>query len=252
MAIDNLPHLWNGKQAALSLTFDDGRASQIEFAVPEMNARGINGTFFLVAGDARLQFDPRGNDVERKRMWRTAADCGHEIGSHSLTHAKAEDLGPDEAKLEAEGSLRIIKEDYNVTPVSYCYPFTDVNDAIKREVVKNYKQARGGRVARKDKFLRPESDFDMHNITCRHIGGADVTVNGVPSLILEALERRSWIVMMFHTIGSGDETSKVKPWDLVTEDQFRGMLDLLLVAKKAGLWVAPFGVVAENLRQNRK
>lgn len=245
--------LWNGNTGALSLTFDDGRVSQIDFAIPEMTKRDIFGTFFLVAGrDNRLQFDPYGNEALRLEHWRKAAALGHELGNHSMTHSKAEDIGPAEAKVEAVDSLKIFGEDYNLRPASYCYPYTESNDAIHNEVAHHYSQARAGRSARKDKFLRPEDRFDMHAITCRHIGGSDLTVNAVSTLVLEALERKSWITLMFHTIGTGDEKAQIKPFDTVSEDQFCGMLDGLLVARKAGLWVAPFGVVAENLRQNRK
>ena len=38
---------YNFKKGAICLTFDDGHQSHIDIAIPELNKRGIPGTFFL-------------------------------------------------------------------------------------------------------------------------------------------------------------------------------------------------------------
>ncbi len=37
----------NGAKGAVSLTYDDGLTSQLDHAVPQLDARGLKATFFL-------------------------------------------------------------------------------------------------------------------------------------------------------------------------------------------------------------
>ena len=66
----------NGKRMALSLSFDDGRLSQVDTGLALLRNRGVRVTFFLP-----------GNRIEKRlEGWRHAVADGHEIGNHSLTH----------------------------------------------------------------------------------------------------------------------------------------------------------------------
>ena len=65
----------NGARAAVVLTYDDAASSQLDNAIPALDAAELKGTFFL--SNVRQQ------DVER---WRAAAAAGHELGNHTLNH----------------------------------------------------------------------------------------------------------------------------------------------------------------------
>ena len=71
------PSQWpEGKRMALSLSFDDGRVSQVDTGLALFRKHGIKVTFFL-----------QGNQVEKRLDgWRQAVADGHEIGNHSMTH----------------------------------------------------------------------------------------------------------------------------------------------------------------------
>jgi len=66
----------DGKQAAIVLTYDDALRSHLDVALPQLDAAGLKGTFFL-SGTLPQE------DVER---WRKAAAAGHELGNHSVFH----------------------------------------------------------------------------------------------------------------------------------------------------------------------
>lgn len=68
----------NGAKAAVVLTYDDALASQLDHAVPQLDAAGFKGTFFL-SGVKQV-------DVPR---WRAVAAKGHELGNHTIFHACA-------------------------------------------------------------------------------------------------------------------------------------------------------------------
>ncbi len=65
-----------GRQAAIVLTYDDALRSQLNIAVPQLDAAGFKGTFFLSGTFVQ-------EDVER---WRAVARSGHELANHSVFH----------------------------------------------------------------------------------------------------------------------------------------------------------------------
>lgn len=71
------PAAWpDGRQAAIVLTYDDALTSQLDNAIPQLDAAGLKGTFFLMGRSGGL-------DVDR---WRAVAANGHELGNHSVNH----------------------------------------------------------------------------------------------------------------------------------------------------------------------
>lgn len=70
--------LWQGKQAAVVLTYDDALNVHLDNVVPELEAHGLKGTFYLSAF-----FDGSKNRIED---WKKAASLGHELGNHTLYH----------------------------------------------------------------------------------------------------------------------------------------------------------------------
>jgi peptidoglycan-N-acetylglucosamine deacetylase len=65
-----------GKQAAIVLTYDDALRSQLDVAIPQLDAAGLKGTFFLTGRFPQ-------EEVER---WRKVATSGHELANHSVIH----------------------------------------------------------------------------------------------------------------------------------------------------------------------
>lgn len=74
-----------GKKAAIVLTYDDALRSQLDFAIPQLDAANLHGTFFL---DGDLS-------PEDMLLWRKAAARGHELGNHSMFHPCPRAMLPD-------------------------------------------------------------------------------------------------------------------------------------------------------------
>lgn len=66
----------NGKRCALSISFDDGRASQLDHGIPILDRHGLKGTFYVNFGDLD----------KRPEAWRAAYRNGHEMGNHTIVH----------------------------------------------------------------------------------------------------------------------------------------------------------------------
>jgi peptidoglycan/xylan/chitin deacetylase (PgdA/CDA1 family) len=67
---------WQGRKAAIALTYDDALKSQLDIAIPQLNDAGLKGTFFLTGRNVNTE-------VER---WRAAAASGHELANHTVNH----------------------------------------------------------------------------------------------------------------------------------------------------------------------
>jgi len=64
------------RHAAIALTYDDALGSQLDVALPQLDAAGLKGTFFLTGRQV-------GQNVPR---WQAAAAKGHELANHTVNH----------------------------------------------------------------------------------------------------------------------------------------------------------------------
>jgi peptidoglycan/xylan/chitin deacetylase (PgdA/CDA1 family) len=146
LAIDELP------ERACALTFDDGYASVIELAWPELRARGLPATLFAVTGylDGRRRFpwdehhvpgDPAVRLSSAADIVAAAAD-GLDVGSHTVNHHWLPRLDPGELADEVRRS-RCMLEDLLQRPVtSFAYPMGGWTPAVRDQV-----EAAGYRIA---------------------------------------------------------------------------------------------------------
>src|SRR5262245_21389506 len=118
------PFAWpDGARAAVSLSFDDARPSQVDVGLAVLDRHGVKVTFFLVPGNAE----------SRLAGWKQAAASGHEIGNHSLDHPctgnfawsrdKAlEDFTLERMRHQLAGANERLRELLDVTPETFAYP----------------------------------------------------------------------------------------------------------------------------------
>lgn len=112
-----------GKRAAVSLSFDDARLSQIDTGLALLNKHGVKATFFV---------QPE-NLEKRLEGWKKAVVDGHEIGNHSLTHPctgnyafsqhnALEDYSLQMMQRQLEGANAEIERLLGVKPATFAYP----------------------------------------------------------------------------------------------------------------------------------
>src|SRR5687768_5676200 len=112
-----------GKKAAVSLSFDDARASQVDAGTALLDEFGAKATFYLVPSAVR----------QRLEGWKKATANGHEMGNHSLNHPctgnfpwarqKAlEDYSLKKMHQELTAANKEIKDLLGVQPAVFAYP----------------------------------------------------------------------------------------------------------------------------------
>lgn len=120
----------------VSLTFDDGRASQ-SGAAEVLAARGLDATYFVNSG-----YIGASGYLTRAQLQALAAQ-GNEIGGHTVTHADLTTAPAAEAKLQVCQDRATLTE-WGFEVRSFAYPFAAVNDAARQAVADcGYNSARG-------------------------------------------------------------------------------------------------------------
>ncbi len=113
----------DGYEAAISLSFDDARRSQIDVGLPLLDDLGVSATFFVLPGGV--------NPV--RRGWAEVVAAGHEIGNHTARHPCSanfdwsrqhaiEDLTLDDMAREIAEADTWIAQTLGVEPRCFAYP----------------------------------------------------------------------------------------------------------------------------------
>jgi len=122
------------KKETITITFDDGFASNLIEAVPLMKKVGVQAINYLVADrigqtsdwEAREggEADPL-MDESQVREWLSA---GHQIGAHTCTHPRLSQLSEAQAKEEISASRKKLEDRFGVPIENFAYPYGDYNE----------------------------------------------------------------------------------------------------------------------------
>jgi peptidoglycan/xylan/chitin deacetylase (PgdA/CDA1 family) len=86
------------------VTFDDGNASDVRHGLPALQARGLRGSFFVVAGRVGTPGYLDRADV------RSLVEAGMTIGSHGMAHRPWRGLDEDTLRRELVESKDVLEE----------------------------------------------------------------------------------------------------------------------------------------------
>lgn len=217
----------DGKRAACTFAFDDTRASHSSIAAPELEARGMRGTFNLVT-----------SAVGDWRVWQGLLDRGHEIANHTRTHRYFHLLTPAEAEAEIAGGLHDLRahlRGLGLAP-SFTYPGGAVPDWAPALVAREHGSARGGQ------GLEDADPPDWMRL--RGFGYyAPFSAAEMNAHLDRAIEAEDWYIGYFHSIANVQQGDRLTcPLHV-----FRAHVDYA-AARSAELWVAPQGRVADYVR----
>jgi len=235
----------DGARAAVSLTFDDARPSQVDVGLPVLDRHGVKVTFFLVPSNAE----------QRIARWKRAARAGHEMGHHSLDHRctgnfvwareKAlEDFTLERMRQQLLGANERPRELLGVTPEVFAYPCgqTFVGRGLDTRsyvplVAATFVAGRGWLGEAPND---PERG-DLAQVLGMEMDGKDF--EQVRPLLEQACREGSWLVLAGHDIG-----------EVGVQPTWVGMVEKLLPYLRDpanGFWTAPMGTVAHAIRRVR-
>jgi peptidoglycan/xylan/chitin deacetylase (PgdA/CDA1 family) len=238
--------LWpDGAQAALSITFDDARASQPRVAFPLLERLDVRATFFVLP-----------EPVQRERAaWQEAVAAGHEIGNHTVSHPCSanfpwsrahalESLTVEELAAEVDDAERRIEDALGVTPSVFAYPCGQTFVGRGRET-----QSLVPFVA--ERFLAGRTFNDIVANAPVHCDLAQVAARDVDHLELAqvapyleaAVADRAWLVVGGHEVSHGLEAESIQ---VATLEAIVGW------CRERGVWIDTVGAVAARVQDLRR
>ena len=206
------------RQAAFLLMFDDSEPTHLAHAIPELEKRGLMGTFFINPG--AKWYDARGWE-------RVAAQTRMELANHSMHHCGATNNAQADAELggcQAELN-RLYPGRKTPRLISLSYPGGSpwlVSEEDKAAMLKKYHL-----VVRPPANGRPPADGQPPE--GGHVGGVHLkTAAEMMAVVDRALANRNMDYVTFHGVG-GD-------WLKVSLEDYLQLLDAV-AAKREQLWV---------------
>jgi len=194
-----------GKKAALSLTFDDARFSQVDTGTALLDKYGVKATFFVVPSAVEQRLDG----------WKKAVSNGHEIGNHTMTHPctgnflwsrknALENYNIDDIRNEITECNARIKELLGVTPEVFAYPcgqkFVGRDTNTKSYVPLISKMFILGRGWRDEALVDPLF-CDLSQVSGIEMDGKNF--DEILPLIEEAKKNGQWLILAGHEMGEG-------------------------------------------------
>ncbi len=231
--------LWNNKQCAVVLTYDDAINVDLDNVIPALDSLKLKGTFYLIGSSPVV--------LNRMGEWRRAAMHGHELGNHSLYHpcdgslpgrsfVTAEtDLSKytvERAVKEIRATNTLLKAIDGKTNRTFAFPCGDlkIGDKYFYDDLKNdFAGARGVNAG-----LQTVKQVNLNNIDCFMINGQ--SAGYLINLVNQAMKSHTLLVFLFHGVGGGHNLN-------VSLDAHSKLLHYLKQHEKE-IWIAPMVDIA--------
>jgi len=236
----------DGIRAGVSLTFDDGRDSQLANCLPILDRCGVKAGFYMTPASA----DPR------LAEWQAVAAAGHEIGNHSVKHTCSgnfcwaaenalEDYTLEQIEAELLEAQAAMAERFGSPPRTFAYPcgqmFVGRGEQCRSYtpiVAKYFLAGRGFR----EETLNDPSFCDLARLTGTE--GDRLTFEKLRTLADQAREQQAWIVLAMHDVGQAG------PHQTVPADGLQQFCQHCTDAAN-GIWIDTVERIAEYISTNR-
>lgn len=176
----------------ISVTFDDGWASQSDNALPILNKYAVPATMYIYTqaiGDVPAYMT--------QAQIQGFASRGDEIASHTVSHADLTTLTPALLDTELSQSKTTLQQMFGPSAaLDFASPFGAYNPTTTAAVKKYYATQRNT-----DGGFNATAGFDPYNIVVQNV--VDTTTAAiVQGWITEAKASGTWLVLVYHEVGA--------------------------------------------------
>ena len=201
-----------GKVAALSLTFDDARPSQVDHGFPLLDSYGVQATFYVSIQPMR----------DRKTEWKQSIKNGHEIGNHTFNHPCSgnfsfarnkplEEYNLEQMRDEILKANSCIEQELGIQPKTFAYPCGQKFVGRSKDVRSYVPLVAEYFLVGRDAFNEVPNDptfTDLAQVTALDMD--DVTFETVQQYLDYARKHNSWLIFLGHEISDqGKQTVNI-------------------------------------------
>lgn len=236
---------WQGKKAAVVITYDDAIDEHLDNAIPVLDSLGLKATFYLTAFSTSVQ--TRLND------WKKLAAKGYELGNHTLYHPC--NGGPGRTWVKPEYNLatytvqRMVDETRMTnlflqsldgkTKRTFAFTCGDMKIGDSSFINAMKKDFIAARAVRSE--MHKINEVDLYNVDCYMVNNN--TAEEMIGWVKKAVETNSLLVILFHGVGGGNGLDVSLP-------DHRKFLSYLKQNEK-DIWIAPMIDVAAYVKKNQ-
>lgn len=216
------------KTAAVTYTFDDNCSNQLPVALPLFDQYNFKVTFFSV-----VNWGPNWNGLKQ------AANNGHEVGSHTLSHPSslaAQSLATQDNELK-QSQATINTNIPNAKCLTIAYPNCNRGDLVTTQ--KYYIAGRGCQGAIESS--KPADLYNLSSIITGNTGSVQKAAD-FNNKVLAAKSSKGWCVFLTHGIDNDGGYSPTQSAELKSHLSFMN-------TNKADYWVATFANTAKYIRE---
>ena len=236
------------RAAAISLTFDDGINTHLDYVGPILKKHNLHATFFVTTG--------MGPWEKRKPEWKALAEQGNELGNHTVHHPcllpqitpHSQDYTPEMMEAEIRDAAlelsKVVSADRGMT---FAYPCGDMSfgkpgDEVRNSVLYLRYVSEHAFGARAVGSGSPNSPEDFNVLAINDVGPtAGKDFPALLEMATPAIQGHDWGVYCFHGVG-GDWLS-ISPEAL---DRFAAYLE-----QHSEIWTATFGDVLRYAQERK-
>ena len=245
--VEAKPFRWpNGKKAAVSLSFDDARLSQVDYGLALFKKEGVKVTFFV---------QPSGVE-KRLAGWKQAVADGHEIGNHSLTHPctgnyafsrhnALENYDLAMMAQQLDGANQEIYRQLAVKPRTFAYSCGQ-KFVGKGTEVKSYVPLVADRFLAGRGYLDESANDPLVCDLAQAMGTGfdDLDFTQMKKIVDDAVQEGRWVIFVGHEIGQrGYQTTDTKALESLCE---------YLKNPATGVWLSTVEEIASYIRKQRE
>jgi peptidoglycan/xylan/chitin deacetylase (PgdA/CDA1 family) len=187
------PFAMRNTMPLVSFTFDDVPDSAFTGGAAILDQRGLRGTFYVASGTCG-QTDTHWRVIGEDQV-RALYDGGHEIGCHTFSHVRVEDLDARAMDEECGQNLRRLRD---VCPgielANFCYPFGRASLPRKLQLQERFDSCRGIY----EGINSGTADLGMLRVV--ELYDRTLTPDKLRRVLRETRERNGWLVFMTHDV----------------------------------------------------
>jgi peptidoglycan/xylan/chitin deacetylase (PgdA/CDA1 family) len=203
-------------RGVISIAFDDGCDNVFRNGLPVMEQHGVHATFYVISDAVGQTLE--GTSYMTANQLLTLQNNGHEIGSHSKSHAWFPGLSDSQMREEFSLSKQTLQS-YGLTINNFAYPYGGANSHTNDVALEYYRSAR----------TAYEGPYNMQ------IGAANTVLTGyggeqnawLHDQVAATASSNSWTIIFFHNVVPEYSGSDADDYSISVQD-FNSLIEYAL------------------------
>ncbi len=172
----------------VTLTFDDGWANHATVGRLKLGQHEMDGTFYVLSGVVNV--NPYMSTAQVLQL----QNAGHEIASHTVTHADLPTISSSQQDYELRQSKTDLEAMISAPVQNFCSPYGHYDDAVLAKVRPLYSSHRTVQ-----RGFNTRADTDIYRLRVQNIYSTTTRAE-VESWLETARAQGSWLILVYHQL----------------------------------------------------